>query len=93
MDPFSIVKALAELIGAIDAYSTSRKNLAESLKTLKDELTSTRDLFEQLEELVREESGDTTTTSTSINFTYLDHCYTMLCSHDRDNNAVTSGVK
>ena len=61
MDLFSVVHTLIELIGAIDAYSTSSKNLAESLKTLKDELTSTRDLFEQLEELVREESGDTTT--------------------------------
>ena len=56
MDLFSVVHTLIELIGAIDACSTSSKNLAESLKTLKDELISTRGLLEQLEELVKAET-------------------------------------
>ena len=65
MDLFSVVHTLIELIGAIDACSTSSKNLAESLKSLKDELISTRGLLEQLEELVKEESGDTRTLSSN----------------------------
>ena len=66
MDLFSVVHTLIELIRAIDAYSTFPKNLAESLKTLKDELTSTRGLLLQLEEFVKEESGDTTTSPSTI---------------------------
>ena len=60
MDLFSVVHTLIELIGAIDAYSTSPKNLARSLKTLKDKLTSTRELLVELEELVKAETGDIT---------------------------------
>ena len=65
MDLFSVVRTLMTLIGAIDAYSTSPKTLAASLKTLRDELTSTRGLFVRLEELVKEESGDTRTLSSN----------------------------
>ena len=69
MDLFSVVHTLIELIGAIDAYSTSSKNLAESLKTLKDELISTHGLFEQLEVLVKEESDDTTSSPSTTTVT------------------------
>ena len=58
MDPFSVVHTLIELIGAIDAHSTSPKNLARSLKALKDKLTSTRGLLAELEELVKAETSD-----------------------------------
>ena len=60
MDLFSIVHALIELIGAIDAHSTSPKNLARSLKVLRDKLTSTRGLLVELEELVKMETCDIT---------------------------------
>ena len=60
MDPFSVVHTLLEVIGAIDAYSTSSKSLAESLKTLKDKLSSTRGLLVKLEEFVQVESSHAT---------------------------------
>ena len=60
MDPFSVVHTLIELIGAIDAHSTSPKSLARSLKALKDKLTSTRGLLVELEELVKAETSDIT---------------------------------
>ena len=60
MDLFSVVHTLLELIGAINAYSTSSKSLAESLKTLKDKLSSTRGLLVKLEEFVQVESSHAT---------------------------------
>ena len=60
MDLFSVVHTLIELIGAIDAYSTSPKNFSRSLKTLKDKLTSTQGLLVELEELVKAETDHIT---------------------------------
>ena len=60
MNLFSVVHTLLELIGAIDTYSTSSENLAESLKTLKDKLSSTRGLLVKLEEFVQVESSNAT---------------------------------
>ena len=60
MDLFSVVHTLLELIGAINAYSTSSKSLAESLKALKDKLSSTRGLLVKLEEFVQVESSNAT---------------------------------
>ena len=58
MDLFSVVHTVIELMGAIDAHSTSPKNLAQSLKALKNKLTSTQGLLSELEELVKAETGD-----------------------------------
>ena len=66
VDLFSVVNTLLELIGAIDAYSTYPKNLARSLKMLKDKLISTRELLVELEELVNAETGDTTPSPSQI---------------------------
>ena len=60
MDLFSIINTLLELLGAIDAYSSSSKNLARSLKTLKDKLTSTQELLIELEGLAKAETCDIT---------------------------------
>ena len=71
MDLLSVLHTVVELIRAIDAYSTSPKSLAASLKTLKDELISTQELLLELEELVKEESSDTRTSpsySTAANY-------------------------
>ena len=59
MDLFSAIHTAIELIAAVDACSTYPKNLTESMKTFNDKLTSTQGLLVELEELVKDESGNT----------------------------------
>ena len=59
MDLVSILHTIVGLIGAVDAFTTSSKDLAESLEFLKTKLSSTHELLNNLEMLIEEESNYT----------------------------------
>ena len=59
MDLSYVIRTAIELIVAVDACSTYPKSLTESMKSLKDKLTSTQGLLAELGKLVKEDSSNT----------------------------------
>ena len=59
MDLLSVVQTVTAIITRVDICISVTEDLSESLKSLKDRLSSTKKLFEDLSKLVKGENNDT----------------------------------